>query len=538
MLQNRRQYQRLAPSSPLRVSLSESKNGPLLDLCEGGLAFDGPAPECRDQVISLTFDLPEGNGHIEVIGEIAWTSDSGHRTGVRFVDLADTSRQQLKAWILARVGAEEPAEPVFIGPVRDARVNHFSLSSDALPLGGTYRFATNAKALMLTVLWASVLIILALAFSYDWHWVWTALHIPAFSTFFLDLRVITSGLFTLQHGGDPFASNPADPMHRMMNYPRIWLYLFSLLGINNRNIFIVGIILALVYLTCISILILRSKANLEALVLLFAGLSLAPLLTIERGNTDLFVFSLVFLGCMATSRYLKLSAFLVAALLKVYPVVALGVDAFRRPMKERMMAISLGGLVVATFILQWRDLISMRRATPVSSYLSYGVLSLKLQADHYMAGQRIPASYQIPLSLAVVLGSWLAAVLAMRIAWLKPLEFDKDVLDSKSGEMFSIFGAIYVCSYAIGSNWDYRLIFLLPTLPLVFELGRGPRHAWWSFLYIMSVVVAENSLGLGRDTGRMLGDAATFILFIMIVALLTCIAIQSFAGTHQRTPCT
>ena len=37
--------------------------------------------------------------------------------------------------------------------------------------------------------------------------------------------------------------------------------------------------------------------------------------------------------------------------------------------------------------------------------------------------------------------------------------------------MFSIFGSIYAFSFIIGSNWDYRLIFLVPTLPFAIERG-------------------------------------------------------------------
>ncbi|MGB2888298.1 MAG: PilZ domain-containing protein [Candidatus Acidiferrales bacterium] len=130
MLEDRRQYPRLILDSPVLTSLGKSKSERLLNLCEGGLAVDGLAPENRDEVISLAFDLPEDNGHIQARAKIAWTSDSGHRTGLRFVDLADTSRQQLRNWILATVDTtglatteEGPAEPVFISHVRDALVS-------------------------------------------------------------------------------------------------------------------------------------------------------------------------------------------------------------------------------------------------------------------------------------------------------------------------------------------------------------------------------------------------------------------------------
>jgi len=121
MVQDRRQYPRLVPNSPMLVSLGESSSRFLFDLCEGGLAVHGLPLESRNPVISLALDLPEDTCHIQARAEIAWTSDSGNRTGLRFVDLADTSRQRLREWVSARgvtatlAAAEEgPALPVFV----------------------------------------------------------------------------------------------------------------------------------------------------------------------------------------------------------------------------------------------------------------------------------------------------------------------------------------------------------------------------------------------------------------------------------------
>jgi hypothetical protein len=121
MVPERRQFARLTPRSPLFVHLDESKRGLVLDVCEGGLAVASLVPKSLDEVISLAFDLPEANVHIQTQAEIAWTRDSGHLSGVRFVDLADASRRQLEEWISARANtapmlamgtaAAEPAQP-------------------------------------------------------------------------------------------------------------------------------------------------------------------------------------------------------------------------------------------------------------------------------------------------------------------------------------------------------------------------------------------------------------------------------------------
>jgi hypothetical protein len=126
MVEERRQHTRLVPGSPLFVSLDYSKSGLLLDVCEGGIAVASLVPRNLDEVISLAFDLPEGQGHVEGKAEIAWTRDSGHLTGVRFVDLDDSSREKLGEWIYTRASqalprSEEPAQPVFVPRSRYAQ---------------------------------------------------------------------------------------------------------------------------------------------------------------------------------------------------------------------------------------------------------------------------------------------------------------------------------------------------------------------------------------------------------------------------------
>jgi hypothetical protein len=102
MIEERRQYQRLVLSSPLLVCAGESKNGFAFDLCEDGLAVDGLVVESQEEPVSVAFELPAGNGYVQARAKVAWTSDSGHRTGLHFVDLTETARQQLRDWVSAR----------------------------------------------------------------------------------------------------------------------------------------------------------------------------------------------------------------------------------------------------------------------------------------------------------------------------------------------------------------------------------------------------------------------------------------------------
>jgi cell division septation protein DedD len=144
MVEERRQHQRLVPNAPLFVSLEHSKSGLLLDLCAGGLAVASLVPRSLDELVSLAFDLPEGVGHIEAKAAIAWTRDSGHLTGVRFVDLDDVSKQRLSEWIstgtnLRLAPIPEAAEPVVVTRSTYAQV-------DAISEGTRDKGAADARA--------------------------------------------------------------------------------------------------------------------------------------------------------------------------------------------------------------------------------------------------------------------------------------------------------------------------------------------------------------------------------------------------------
>lgn len=362
------------------------------------------------------------------------------------------------------------------------------------------------KILALAILWVVPLMTISRALNHDWVSVWSALKVPSMNLPFSDLRVITGGLKTQQLGGNPITDNVGEQLHRPMNYPRIWLYLFSWMGITDSNVEIVGIVFCVFYLVCISCLILQCRCATGTLVMLIAGLSAAPLFAIERANTDLFIFTLVFLGCLAGNKFFKPAAFFVAAALKIYPFAALIVEAIRRPMKERAVPLLLAGLVIVIFAWQWRDFNAIRHSTPISPTLSYGLLSLKAQVAY--------------MSKKFFVWSCMAAGAIAAIAWLFRPDLEESLLESKAGQLFLIFAGIYVFTFTIGSNWNYRLIFLLPTFPLAMELIRTGQHRRWGIAYIVTVLVAENSSARGLYQATSLGDMATWAIFVALLIIL------------------
>ncbi len=101
MINDRREHGRLTIDPTIFVRLNEKQGGLLFDISEGGLAFDGLTPKSRTAPISLNFHLPATNTTIEARARMVWIDRWNHRIGVRFLDLPEISRGQLRDWLSA-----------------------------------------------------------------------------------------------------------------------------------------------------------------------------------------------------------------------------------------------------------------------------------------------------------------------------------------------------------------------------------------------------------------------------------------------------
>jgi PilZ domain-containing protein len=130
----RRRAFRVPVQAPVEITLAGGRkmDGILLDLSETGMEVLTAEPLERRATLDFYFKLPDGALEIFTQGEIAWANPNG-QTGVRFLDLEESSSTALKAWLnaAANVGAPEPNETV----------PHCNLTD--LSLGGCY-VETNA----------------------------------------------------------------------------------------------------------------------------------------------------------------------------------------------------------------------------------------------------------------------------------------------------------------------------------------------------------------------------------------------------------
>lgn len=291
---------------------------------------------------------------------------------------------------------------------------------------------------------------------------------------FADLIGITGSVDCLRAGMDPYTSTQGDPWGRSYNYPRVWLTAFSFLRFDRSATNPLGLILGFLFaLVASSIFRTRKPVQLGFVLLLL--LSPPILLLLERGNSDIVIFllvvsSVVFIRktpCFGESAtvYLSYAGLLLASVLKFYPVFLLPLVFFENiPKKMRNLIIVgfialFGGYVAATF----QDVLAIAQNTPKPSELAYGK-NVYLQL--FCGGT---ALFLISTSLVAVI-SCLALYVSVkfqdRLHGMIPIspQVGDDI------ELFVAGALIYAGTFVIGNNWDYRLAFLLLSVPFLLDI--------------------------------------------------------------------
>jgi hypothetical protein len=158
---------------------------------------------------------------------------------------------------------------------------------------------------------------------------WRMLREPAYSPIFADAWSIPDSIAMMRAGMDPYVTGALDPLNRPFNYPPIWLFLASHLGVQPYMATQLGILSAL--LTIIAMLALfRTRTILGGILSCLCVVSWPVLYAVERGNSEQVVFFLLICGFLllarqkSSSRWISGSALLTfLTMLKIFPIAAM-----------------------------------------------------------------------------------------------------------------------------------------------------------------------------------------------------------------------
>ncbi|MGB0562290.1 MAG: hypothetical protein ACPGVO_10850 [Spirulinaceae cyanobacterium] len=344
-----------------------------------------------------------------------------------------------------------------------------------------------------------VVIVFGLLFVfYGYEPTWRLWNIPVMSPNFADLRGITHGADSFAQGFDPLIHNPSDLWNRPLNYPRIW-HLLYWTGLNKSHT--VGLAVGVIFAFLAGVvIILPNVSNVTVSLVILALVSPAVLLGIERANIDLLMFFIVALtiGFAQRSAVLADIGILLGTALKIFPFF--GISLLVRLRKQQFIQhaciiLCLSSLYVA---INWSELNLISQSTPRETYLSYGMNVLWLGVSQNISPLLGKIIYLLSLAsiAAIFLLIFFTLVQPSRFGLAnQELHFNDGTL---SLDAFRVGTSIYLGTFLIGNNWDYRLSFLIFVIPqLSLWLNSSSRRLrWCSSATLLATFVSMWYLGL------------------------------------------
>lgn len=353
-------------------------------------------------------------------------------------------------------------------------------------------------------------------FLFGWQPTWSALGIPVGHIPFVDMRTVQWAPQSVDAGVDPQKKVLRDFSGRAMNYPMIWERLSRYLSLENEVVFLC-FELALVFfyfLACFTIV--RSSQILFPAILVFSG---AGLLLLERGNNDLLVFSLITAGGFLAQGPRMASLILFLGALKIYPLFA-GVALLKNRRVSLLFLLFSAGLVWSL-----KDaLLKIRLATPTSIVWAYGVPSL---------AAFFSATYGEALSRALV--AFCHLVVALLVFLLVPTpRFNTHRFSGVFRSWFLFGSGVYLFTFLLSSNFDYRLVFLVLCVPRLSQLSNNFLRRLIFLLLLLAFNYGVLAGGPG-NLGATINILSKSVLFVFLGHLVTTDALNTIRAYWKKS---
>ncbi len=300
---------------------------------------------------------------------------------------------------------------------------------------------------------------------------------------FIDLRSVTTAWECDREGVEVLPVIPCDPQDRPANYPALWVWP-SFLGLGESASVPLGIAIGLIFLTSFLVLIGRPSFR-EASLYALAAISPTVMLAVERGNVDILLFAMVVAALIVfrrgvVGRVAGWALLFFAATLKLFPALAWGV-LLRQPRRTALISGAVMVGLFAAYVAATYDTIRLipevlGEAPPYQYGADVGIDSLQTSVEGDPA-----------LGWLADAGDWLtaaaltaAACTIAALAWQRRSFGEAVAVRGDNGldlrlDAFVAGAGVYVISFVIWHSGDYRMVFLLLTLPQLAAWTRTAR---------------------------------------------------------------
>jgi hypothetical protein len=295
--------------------------------------------------------------------------------------------------------------------------------------------------------------------SYGYNETWQLWGVQTEDLVFMDFRLIPSSAESFRNGYEPSVENPFEPGGRIFNYPAIWRLFFYTNITQDDTIWISIVMLALFFA---GVVLFPQKLSASgAFWMLLIIFSPASMLLYERGNVDLAVFSICVLTILAAGRsaYLTTGLLVFGAIVKIFPFFGVTVLLKESKQKFILLVIASIALMLMYSYLTFESQSAAWNTTWRGAQASYGTFVLLTRFASYFRSSMWMVMFEVFALLLILLGIIPAVRNTQSLV----------ALHERNLAAFRMGASIYLGTFLLGNNWDYRLVFLIFVIPQLSE---------------------------------------------------------------------
>ena len=322
---------------------------------------------------------------------------------------------------------------------------------------------------------ATLIILLCLGQLVGWDPTWHSFGVTPLQPHFFDMHVITDYAACAAKGVDPYIPHSCNPAN--FNVPPIWLWLgfFGIDGSDSTWLSVAMIAAAF----GVMLALLKGRSIGDGVLALVAIVSPSVMMGVERGNFDLLILALVGGAALIYEEKRIGRAFWTAALiglaivLKLFPMFCVAVAArFNR--RRFLFAGVIAVFALAYLAAIFSYILLIRRNVPTTWILSYGYKALFLGLDHLRTEAGLNtialADTWVPITVAILALAFAVATALINFHYGRVF---CTVTNSAAGTAFLFGSGIYCGTFLLGTNFIYRLMFLLLCVPQLLDWQRA-----------------------------------------------------------------
>jgi len=387
---------------------------------------------------------------------------------------------------------------------------------------------------------ATTIALLALGRVVGWDPTWRAFGVTPLQPPFFDMHVINDYAACAWKGVDAYEPQACNIVN--FNIPPTWLWL-GFLGVDASDSSWLSV-LVIAATAIVLVLLFRGRSWPYGVIALGAVISPSVMMGVERGNLDLLILALVGSAALIyeegrIGRACGAIAFLgLGVVLKLFPMFCVSLAA-RLSRQTFLFACATLALSLIYVVSTMKYVLLIRRNVPTTFILSYGYKAIFLGLDHIRSEAGLNptelADTWVPACTAAVV--LICAAIVAITTFRNRREFcSVDI--SVAGTAFLFGAGIYCGTFLLGTNFIYRLMFLLLCVPQLLDWqirrseGKAAGIAELGLLVTIFGVLWVNGNANGHSMFLLLPQLLDWFLFFLMAAVL----LSNFLWFAYRRP--